>query len=374
MNEPGFVLRNIGDLDAVRSGDIQVKPEPKRRTFTIRRPGEILAMEFDGSDRILGDYVMGKGQPTTILGMGGLGKSRLLLQMAVSTILGRKFIGFETRGEGLKWLILQTENTNRRLQSDLLALQQWAGAGWSKVDSQLLIHTLEEDDDGFVTLSHPENQGIIIGLLDDHRPDVLAFDPLGDFGIGNLNDDTDMRATCQAMSRIGKTGNANRAIIAMHHARTGKAGAAGATGYDRGSFGRNSKALQAWTRAQINIAPGSPDDNDVLVISCGKCSNGREFPAFAVHLNSETMIYEVDTHFDIEAWEAEVGGGSGKKKTLCPEAVPAHCSANPTKQNLVRILMDETGCGKTKAYDVVEAAEKMKLIKRHPIHKTYVAL
>jgi hypothetical protein len=43
--------------------------------------------------------------------------------------------------------------------------------------------------------------------------------------------------------------------------RTGKAGAATTTGFDRGSFGRNSKVLFSWVRAQINVAPYDENDN-----------------------------------------------------------------------------------------------------------------
>jgi hypothetical protein len=85
----------------------------------------------------------------------------------------------------------------------------------------------------------------------------------------------------------------------LHHARTGKAGAAQATGYDRSGFARNSKVLYNWTRAQINIAPRGPEDNQRLVVTCGKCSNGREFKTFAITLHQESMIYTPDPQFNV---------------------------------------------------------------------------
>src|SRR5688572_9100744 len=87
---------------------------------------------------------------------------------------------------------------------------------------------------------------------------------------------------------------------------TGRVGAARATGFDRSSFGRNSKLLYAWTRGQINIAPQGPNDNSRLVVSCGKCSNGEEFPPFGIRLNRELMIYEPDPQFNLPDWEAGV--------------------------------------------------------------------
>ena len=98
--------------------------------LTIRKPSEILAMEFDDSDRILGDRLLAKGQSMTILGAGGIGKSRLALQLATACLTGKRFLGLETRGEGLRWLFIQGENSNLRLKQDLEAVYRWAGSQW----------------------------------------------------------------------------------------------------------------------------------------------------------------------------------------------------------------------------------------------------
>src|SRR4029077_17237807 len=74
-------------------------------------------------------------------------------------------------------------------------------------------------------------------------------------------------------------------------------------GFDRSSFGRNSKVLFSWARAQINVSPGLPDDNSVIVISSAKCSNAKEFEPFAAELDQETMLYCRDDDFDFEAWQ-----------------------------------------------------------------------
>jgi hypothetical protein len=55
-------------------------------------------------------------------------------------------------------------------------------------------------------------------------------------------------------------------------------------------------------RAQINVAPYTPD-NSTLIVASGKCNNAEEFKPFAVTLNTKTMSYEVDesvTEEDIE--------------------------------------------------------------------------
>lgn len=351
------IIEDLNDMTAIASGAIAASLP--RRELTLRKPGEILGMEFDSNDRLLGDRLMAKGQPFTVLAAGGTGKSRLLLQLAACMITGREFIGLVTRGRGLRWLILQTENSNQRLQHDLAALRAWVGdEQWALVEENLFIHTMETDEDGMMNLSDATNQKAIQDAIEKVRPDIIAFDPLGDFAIGDPNQDECMRATCQAISRLGKKGNPNRALVVLHHALTGKVGAARATGHDRASFGRNSKVLQAWTRGQMNIAAVTPDSNERLVIACGKCSNGKEFAPFGVRLNPDSMIYEVDPSFSLEAWQAEIAGKS-MGPVMTPDRVQELCLASGmTKADLAKTIMDDCGCVRQSAYRHIARAEQ----------------
>lgn len=344
---------------ATTNGDGTAQELRRSPPLTIRTPDEVLAIHFDDSDNLLGDRLLAKGQSMTILGAGGIGKSRLLLQLAACEIIGRPFLGLETHGAGLAWLIIQGENSNRRLQFDLAKLRDWCGKDWSQVETLLRIHTLETDSDGFLSLDNPENYGRIEAAISDSNPDNLGFDTLNNFSIGDPNKDADMRDTCACLSRLAKTGNPHRSLTVLHHALTGKAGVSKATGWERSGFGRNSKVLQAWTRGQINVSPGSAESNDLLVLSCGKCSNGKEFPPFAVRLNPATMIYELAPDFDLTAWGAEINGKHDgplvSTETVIELAKPAR-----TRPELAKAIMAETGCGRTMAYRRIEGALKAK--------------
>ncbi|MGA2870724.1 MAG: AAA family ATPase, partial [Verrucomicrobiota bacterium] len=272
-------------------------------------------MEFDNSDIILGDRMFAKGQPLVIAGQGGLGKSRLILQLAACVISGRKFLGFETAGIDLRWLILQTQNSNRRLKDDLERLKAFlTDAEWMRFNEQVTIHTIENDEDGFVALDSFSNEVAIQTVIQDTKPGVIVVDPLDEFAVGDLNKDTDMKTTLTILSRLCRTGNPQRGLIILHHALTGRGGAVKATGYDRASFSRNSKTLQAWTRGQINLASVDEDNNDRLIVACGKCSNGREFQPFGIRLNPDTMIYECDSTVDVKAWANDMNGPNKKQK------------------------------------------------------------
>jgi hypothetical protein len=331
--------------------------------LTIRTPDEILAQPQDPHDNILADQLLAKGQSATLLGPGGIGKSRMVLQWAASTIAAKPFIGLETHGEELRWLVFQIENANRRLQSDLHRLRTAYRDDWATINERLLIHTLETDRDGWLSLDAEENQFAIAEAIEAHAPDVVCFDPLNQFAMGDPNKDQDMAATCQAITRLCRKGNPQRAIVILHHTITGRAGAAKSFGMERSGYGRNSKVLQAWTRGQINLAPISEDTNDLLAVLCGKCSNGKEFPPFAVRLNPETMLYEVAPDVDMDAWRADVAGSKSSGPVMTPYKVRELCHVGGMeKAELARAIMADCGCARGTAYRQINGAEKVKLI------------
>lgn len=355
-------------MSAVPFNQTDYPPEGPK-PLTVRRVSEILAMVFDPADMLLANGYLTKGNALSIVGMGGLGKSRVTLQLSVSCILGRAFFGWETQAQGLRWLILQTENGNRRLQYDLARMTGGMTPGEiAKLDEHLFIHTLEHDEDTFVALGNPEGQQRVSDAIAYYDADIVVYDVLRDFGAGDLNADQFMTETCRTIGSITRRGNPKRIPLVVHHALTGRAGAAKATGFDRGGFGRNSKVLQGWTRAQINLAPFDSDNNDVLVVASGKANDAVEFEPFAVRLNPEAMTYERDDSVDLDEWRERMGDGSGKKKARVTvydvqKLVQESGVEGMTKKEIVAHLKDERGIGKTKAYELVEDAETKKLIR-----------
>jgi AAA domain-containing protein len=275
----------------------------KRQPLTIRTLGEILDMSFDDKELVLPNGYLALGERTAICGMGGVGKSRLIMQLALSCRAGRDFLGWKTQRPELRWLFLQTENSNRRLKYDLARmLSAFTPAEQEAIKAGVFFHTLEADDDGFLMLD-VENSQRIVNAIGAVGADIVVFDPLRDFGADDLNADRHMTETLREISRITKRGNPKRIPVIIHHAGTGKAGIQKATGFDRSSFGRNSKVLFSWTRSQINVAPGLPDDNSVIVVASAKCSNAQEFEPFAAALDEKTMLYRRDDDFDFDAWQ-----------------------------------------------------------------------
>jgi len=274
-----------------------------RAALTIRSIGEILALPDNPADLILSNGYLERGERTAVCGMGGIGKSRLIMQLAMMHRAGLPFLAWATRAPQLRWLFLQTENGNRRLKRDLAAmLAAFTPAQQAAIKDGIAIHTLEGEDDGFLILTDADTEQRAIVAIQNSAADIVVWDPLRDCTGDDLNKDIAMAATLRLIRSVTRAGDPQRLSIVIHHAGEGKAGVAKATGYDRGAFGRNSKVLKTWARAQFNIAPATPDDNSQIVIASGKCNNHEEFAPICARLHPDTLIYELVEDFDFDAW------------------------------------------------------------------------
>jgi hypothetical protein len=341
--------------------------EPQQRTkpLTVRNIAGIMSYEPDEQDLILVNGYFCKGERTVWLGQGGLGKSRLSIQFACCCALEKDFLGTSTRGQGLRWLFLQTENGMRRLKYDLERMKtQYSDTEWETIEQHIFFHTLEADEDGIILLNEVTHFERAQELVLRVRADVIVFDPLRDSHGGDLNGDQEMTLATRNLTRLAKVGGrTDRGLLVLHHSLTGKAGAAKATGFDRASFGRNSKVLQGWTRAQVNFAPGSAENNNVLVVASGKNNNFKEFQPYAIELDPMTMSYRVKPDFDFGLWEAAM---AGKKQESSIEhealAILKGAGGRMEKKVLIDKVQEKAGRGGLAVRDALKAMTASGLI------------
>lgn len=344
--------------------------DSKKSTLTIRTAADIIRMTFDDADNYFGDRVIAQGQAVTLLGPGGVGKSRLVTQLALCMITGRDFITIPTHAKGKKWLIVQTENSNRRLHHDITSMllgMNLTHEEGALVQKCLIIHTLEKDEDAFLDVDSPEDFQNLVRLIQDLNPDFVVFDPLNTFTSGDLNSDRDMRAVLTKLTQATKKGNPHRVPFVLHHSLTGKTGAGKGVGWDKASYGRNSKVLQAWTRAQINIIPQDPDDPDKLVLACGKNNNGKLFADTGIIFDESIGLYRVDPGFNSDEFREEIGiTKSPKKETILISStqVTDLVDGDVERPELVKRIMREFGCSQRSAYNAVDKAEAGRFILR----------
>jgi len=361
-------------LKALEAEIAAVTPEENdthRAPLTVRTIPEILEMKFDDTDLILENGYATKGDLTATCGMGGVGKSRLAIQFAFCCRAGRPFLGWRTQGRDLRFLFLQTENSSRRLNSDIARmLSGFTPEEQDSIKRGVFFHTLEEDDDGFLALD-AENKQRIEDKITKTRADAVVWDPLRDFSLDDLNSDKFMGETLRDILRLTRRGNPKRFPLAIHHAATGKVGVQKATGWDRSSFGRNSKVLQMMARAVINVAPAQADDNSTIIIASGKMNNAPEFTPFAATLNFDTMLYARDEDFDLEGWKQEIG--TGREARVKPKDFRELLNRGQEyeKRQLVEILNEEKGIGKTYAYRIIDEAKSQGVLRLNKVTKTY---
>lgn len=331
----------------------------------MRTPNELLKMSFPASDIYVGDGIIAKGQCGAFIGPGGVGKSTLSMQLAISLALGTPFLGLPVGTSGKKCLLLQTENSNRRLNAQFEKQLSFRTQSQQKqINRSLRVHTVEHDGDTSLRLSTPENANAIARMVNAFAPDVLFVDPLNAFAKGSLTNADGMLDTLQALQRIARHANPDATVIVVHHSLTNTKAFRDAVGPNRGSYGRDSKTLHGWSRGTFNIAPGDPDDPHKIMVACGKNSNGEEFEPFGASLNTDTMLYELDPNFSLERWKSLVCGESGGRIALTPERVAEFVQdRHLTRSELLTEIMRETGCKKTKAYEAISAAENCTIVR-----------
>jgi phage/plasmid primase-like uncharacterized protein len=348
-------LAEATGVESVLSVFNRAMPSP----LSILSFDEISLIPTSPHDKLLGDNLLSRGGNMTIVGAGGTGKTRLVYQFLGACYSGHeKFLTLDIHpgARNFRWLVLQAENSVQRLKDTREALQKWMPKlAWMKMEQFVKVLCPLGENDTFLTLDSPDVVARIQQSLDLFVPDGIIYDSLYDFGIGDLNKDTDMRKTVTAISRLTRHRNPKRPMIVLHHSLTGREAGANAVGANRASFGRNSKVLYNWSRAQINIAPMSDENNEHLAISCGKCSDGKEFQSFAVKLDEEQMFYHLDTDTDVAEWANEKRGG-GQAPSISSLEVANLCGAGIRKPDLAKRISEAIGCAKQNSYRHIKRA------------------
>jgi hypothetical protein len=369
--------RSPQDASAFLANLVENHPKSK---LSFRTPIELFALTFDDSDNYLGDRMLAAGLNSVLAGPGGVGKSRLLMQLALCCITGRDFLGMRTSARGKRWLILQSENSTRRLQHDLHLMMKSLDVTREEheaIERNLVIHTMEGETDFCMQLDMPSDVREIERAIQFYNPDFVVFDPLNTFAGGDLNNDQDMRKVCLKIGQLVKRSNPLRVPLVIHHALTGKNGAAKAIDWDRASFARNSKVLHAWTRSQFNLAPRHPEDTSKLILGCGKCSDGKEFAPLGLAFNADTNLYSIDPSFDLMAFKLEMAGNAKRTSrstttTEIAELVRDHPGL--TRSELKRLVERETGLCESKAYQKITATVVENKIALDPTTKLFLSV
>jgi hypothetical protein len=87
------------------------------RPYSTRAWDELARMQLTPPEIVWGGFALGGS--CVIFGQGGLGKSRFALNLARNQVLGIPFAGIPTAPRPLRHLMMGSENSIHRLQSDV---------------------------------------------------------------------------------------------------------------------------------------------------------------------------------------------------------------------------------------------------------------
>jgi len=349
--------REAGELSG-DPGNAPVQP------LTIWPPSQFLAWQPPADACFLGDGLLERGEFTSFVGIGGLGKSRLSLQLAIAQILSREWCGLPTHGAPATWLFISPENGISRWKTDLTAmLRDLSEAERATVEKHLRLFAMTPEEDGDVCLSDPLVRARLAATLAAEKPDVIVFDPLADMVDGDESKTVDMIATLRRLRSIVRTNAPTAAVLVIHHSRTGAANVAQAgSNFDAGNFARGAKALFSRVRCELQLAPADKDDSNRLVLACGKASNGPRFATRGIVFDPEAFTYSVDPDFSLDAWRDDVAGKRRESTVTIADVVEAvrakyEVGEDVPSAGIVNPLHEQTGASVRTIQRVLKQAE-----------------
>lgn len=325
-----FMEQEMKD-EAAKAGEAEAD-ETTPRPYAVRAWDALARMILESPLMIWGGWVL--GALCVVFGQGGLGKSRVALNLARNQVLGLPFAGLPTASRPLKHLFMGSENSIHRLQHDVRRMS----AGLSAEQVALLgehirMATLEGPEDTYISMT-VTNAARWQATLEAWPPDVLWVDPWGDVLEGEANSDEDARATISNLRRLLRKVKPEAGLCILAHSRTGANNILQATGYDAANFGKGSKALYSAARCVWNLAPGDESENPPLVMVHAKSNDSRKHPPLAVRLDDESMTYSVEEGFSLEQWQADLSAAARGKRG--PKKGPAM-----TEDEAVEVLGDD---------------------------------
>ncbi len=218
------------------------------------------------------------------------------------------------------------------------------------LNDNIRLATLENPDDPFISVADVVNVERWRMTLQGYRPNVLWVDPWGDVLAGEANNDEDARGTLQILNRLVRQVDHQAAMIILAHSRTGVKNIAQAVGFEGANFGKGSKALYSAARCVWNLVPSDETENPGIVAFHAKNNNGPRSKPFCVRLDPETMLYELDLSFDLDAWQGLVNqraAGKGGTKPVCmlsdEQALSIVTGSGPVTGNTLQQQLHDLG-------------------------------
>jgi hypothetical protein len=199
---------------------------------------DLLTAQFPASESMLGGNLLDRSGAMLISGPQKIGKSLFASQLALTLGDRKPFLGFNPSGMEYRTLILQAEVSPKRMQERFLKQTRlFSPSAQSNVLSASVYSCIKLDTD--------EGVGILRGLVDECKPDLVIVDPLANFHCGDENVAQDILRVTTVLDNIRANGPA---VALVHHH--------GKNSAERSNVGykaRGSTALPGWYDSHLSL-------------------------------------------------------------------------------------------------------------------------
>lgn len=235
--------------------------------------------DYTGSDLpprpwLLGHHLL-RGQVTTLVAPGGVGKSTLALTWAAAIASGMNLSGATPHGTGSVWLI-NNEDDETELMRRFAAIRQHFAVDWDAVRGRIGIRgagqkkfSVAERGSGGAVVAAKGLAGLI-EYLQSHRVAAVIVDPLVSTHCASENDNGEMEAVMSIYRRIAA--QANCAVCLVHH--TSKPPGGSSEGFaGNANAGRGASAVV--NAARISLTLFDMSEADAKRYGIGDAVRGR---------------------------------------------------------------------------------------------------
>jgi hypothetical protein len=257
-----------------------------------------------------------------VIGGSGLGKSRMMLNLAVNQVLGRDFADLPTCRRPLKWLFYGNENGFYRYRNDLRQMLKFCTASErERLRGHIFLPTMARPKDAYVSFADEENRVKLKTTIRYRDADVVVLDPWGAVIDGDELDDGDVRKTIfEIMDVLAANVEKPTAGIILNHSRNGVKELADAAGFSAANYGKNSKAIFSVMRNVWNLRPAHfAEPVTKIELIHAKSSDFAAYEPRAVDFDPNTFTYRVDPTFSHEAWQYELERAKRNGSSLTSE-------------------------------------------------------
>ena len=294
-----FAEGNYDPLEALEAAD----------KYSTADALDIEADESEPPEEIWGGLRLAPGQLMEVIGGSGLGKSRMMLNLAVNQVLGRDFAGLPTCRRPLKWLFYGNENGFYRYRNDLRQMLKFCSSEQrERLRGHIFLPTMARPKDVYVSFADEENRVKLKTTIRYRDADVVVLDPWGAVIDGDELDDGDVRKTIfEIMDVLSANVEKPTAGIILNHSRNGIKELVDAAGFGAANYGKNSKAIFSVMRNVWNLRPAHIADQITKIeLIHAKSSDFAAYEPRAVDFDPRTFTYDLDPAFDHVAWQYEL--------------------------------------------------------------------